>query len=697
MRKKSSVKSGALRKFICGAVALLATDCSLKLLANPQVMTVVSGSATPPQQNGSQLNVTTTSPVTFLKWSSFDIQAGETTTFIQPSANSVVINQIGGANPSQIFGNLNANGTVILANANGFYFGPNSMISVGGSFIATTAPLTPDFGAGSAWHFTGMPPLKSIVNYGQVKVGAGKSLYLIADQIQNNGSLTAPGGDVGLFAGQEVLLNERADGRGFSASVKLPAGAVDNEGNLVADAGTIALQAKVVNQNGIIQANSVQNVNGVVELVASDQINIGSDSLISAAGDPSGSRAGGTVTIKSENEFSDQVGSVVNISGGSQGGNGGQVEISAPQMSSIQSSIHGEAAAGFVNGVLTIDPLNILLVATGGNGTVGEYSSGTVNASDLPAAGTLTLNINSFASGLSEINLQAANNIELSKVWTLADAGATATLNLTAGNNITLDNGAAIVAGNNWSVNLNAGTGFVPTVAQPTPASGNDGIHLNGSSFIQTQNGDISLSAMRDVTVTSGFINTASGGNISVNATFGDINAGNNNVGYNIGPAGLSLGANVGGISTLAGGNVTLDAGNNVISVPNASTTQQTTPGASGAYGGGDVTVVAGNRITGNYLVSAGRGKLEAGVALGANNQVTINNPTADIGLAQQGVTLSLISGNWDVFAARNIYLSEVNNPNGTFNANSIKVPAGLFPGNIDSLGTITLSPAKSS
>ena len=697
MRKKSSVKSGALRKFICGAVALLATDCSLKLLANPQVMTVVSGSATPPQQNGSQLNVTTTSPVTFLKWSSFDIQAGETTTFIQPSANSVVINQIGGANPSQIFGNLNANGTVILANANGFYFGPNSMISVGGSFIATTAPLTPDFGAGSAWHFTGMPPLKSIVNYGQVKVGAGKSLYLIADQIQNNGSLTAPGGDVGLFAGQEVLLNERADGRGFSASVKLPAGAVDNEGNLVADAGTIALQAKVVNQNGIIQANSVQNVNGVVELVASDQINIGADSLISAAGDHSGSSAGGTVTIKSENEFSDQVGSVVNISGGSQGGNGGQVEISAPQMSSIQSSIHGEAAAGFVNGVLTIDPLNILLVATGGNGTVGEYSSGTVNASDLPAAGTLTLNINSFASGLSEINLQAANNIELSKVWTLADAGATATLNLTAGNNITLDNGAAIVAGNNWSVNLNAGTGFVPTVAQPTPASGNDGIHLNGSSFIQTQNGDISLSAMRDVTVTSGFINTASGGNISVNATFGDINAGNNNVGYNIGPAGLSLGANVGGISTLAGGNVTLDAGNNVISVPNASTTQQTTPGASGAYGGGDVTVVAGNRITGNYLVSAGRGKLEAGVALGANNQVTINNPTADIGLAQQGVTLSLISGNWDVFAARNIYLSEVNNPNGTFNANSIKVPAGLFPGNIDSLGTITLSPAKSS
>ena len=38
-------------------------------------------------------------------------------------------------------------------------FGPDSMVKVGGSFIATTAPITPDFGAGAAWQFTGLPPL----------------------------------------------------------------------------------------------------------------------------------------------------------------------------------------------------------------------------------------------------------------------------------------------------------------------------------------------------------------------------------------------------------------------------------------------------------------------------------------------------------------------------------------------------------
>src|ERR1700690_3154982 len=131
-------RAAASRKWPGLAMLFFAACCSLKLLANPTGMTVRLGTATA-QTSGAQLNLTV-SQAAFLNWSSFNIQAGETTTFIQPSANSVALNEIDGANPSQIFGNLNANGTVILANANGFYFGPNSMIKVGGDFIATTAP-----------------------------------------------------------------------------------------------------------------------------------------------------------------------------------------------------------------------------------------------------------------------------------------------------------------------------------------------------------------------------------------------------------------------------------------------------------------------------------------------------------------------------------------------------------------------------
>ncbi len=91
--------------------------------------------------------------------------------------------------------------------------------------------------------------------------------------------------------------------------VTLPSGSVDNEGRLIADGGTIAMNAKVVNQNGFIQANSVQDVNGVIELVASDQLTLGANSQIIASGDnsPAGS-AGGNVTLQSGNNFSDSVG-----------------------------------------------------------------------------------------------------------------------------------------------------------------------------------------------------------------------------------------------------------------------------------------------------------------------------------------------------------------------------------------------------
>ena len=914
--------------------------------ANPTGLTVGSGSASA-VLSGSQLNITT-SPVAFLNWSSFNIAAGETSRFLQPAVNSVGINQIGGASPSQIFGNLTANGTVILANANGFYFGPNSMVSVGGSFIATTAPLTPDFGAGSAWTFTGMPPLASIVNYGQVKVGAGKSLYLIAEQIENHGTLDAPGGDLGLLAGQKVMLNERADGRGFSSNVLLPTGSVDNFGQITADAGTIALQAQVVNQNGLIQADSVQNVNGVVELVASDSLNLGASSVISTAGgkmslnaptinqdgtlqanaiqnnsgtidlnaaaavnlgansvisangDTAGTSAGGLVNIQSSAVYLDQSGSVINVGGGTLGGNAGQVTISAPQMSLVETIMNGHAAPGYADARLNLDTANITVngdgsavagqLALNANSLAAGFSqvnlqatgnlevsslwhvipkSGQLDTVSLLAGGTLTVdagagiqvdggklmlnantvnqngrlqanaidnangvieinaggtlalgassqivangdstyasgsaggfvvldagihtftdaagstisvsgakggpdgvveifgnnllditsihstignnfatlinpyditlslkptatsvatvnkvsvldvnfNVNDLAGysqidmrrlGYSQIDLHALDNIELQTAWILTDPGVPTTLQLQAGNNLKLDDNTSLVAGYDWNLKLVAGAGFVTTLSQPVPTSGSDEIFLDGSSYLQTQDGDINLFTSGSVQVgnpnyttpgTGSYINTVGGGNIYATALYGDINAGKNYTGYVIGNNGLSLGGNVGGISTLAGGNVTLDAGHDVISVPQTRTTSATTPGASGAYDGGDVTVIAGHQITGNFLVSNGTGKLEAGVAVDQNHQVTVNNPTADIGTPQQGVNLSLISGNWEVYAARNLYLTEVNNPNGTFNAASIRIPTGTFGGNIDSSGKITLPTPKS-
>ena len=203
-------------------------------LANPTGMTVQSGSASA-VVNGSRLTVTT-SQSALLNWQSFNIAAGETTIFNQPSAYSVVINNIHDANASQIYGSLQANGLVVLMNASGFYFGPNSFVKTGG-LIVSTANCIPPQNSGGSWEFNGPPPLASIINYGQIQVGQNGSAFLIADDVENHGSISAPGGSVGLASGQTVLLSERPDGRGMSMQVTLPQGSVNNYGTLTADAG----------------------------------------------------------------------------------------------------------------------------------------------------------------------------------------------------------------------------------------------------------------------------------------------------------------------------------------------------------------------------------------------------------------------------------------------------------------------------
>lgn len=684
------MKTISQRKSAWLALLVFLATRATQVFANPHGLAVSSGQAAL-QQLGAQFNVTV-SQTAILNWQSFNIGAGETTSFLQPSANSIVFNIIGDKNPSQIFGNLNANGTVILANANGFYFGPNSMIKVGGSFIATTAPIAPDFGSGAAWQFTGMPPLASIVNYGQIEVGTGRSLFLIAEKIENHGSLTAPAGEVGLYAGDSVLVSERPDGRGLSATVTMPKGSVDNFGRITADAGTIALEAKVVNQDGILQANSVQNQNGVIELVGSDSVNLGANSQILAQGDDSaaGSR-GGNVTIKSENNFSDANGSTIVTAGGVNGGNGGNVEVSAPNIQSLETAMDAHAKAGFIGGEFLLDPVNIILGTTGA-GTV--PNDGTVAYS---TAGTLNLNVNTafLNKNFSNIKLQATGNITLnaSTAWNLsASTGVTAgQLALQAGGDIIFNNGAKITDANNWSVSLQAGYNFVNN----TINSGVGNIYLNGGAgrtlngTIQTAAGSVNLQAGQSILVGTGSVYTTGGGSIYASALAGDINCGTANGGYQFSIFGYSPVAVLGGISTAAGGDVTLIAGNNITSIPTVPSGQS--PGASGAYRAGNVSVIAGNQVLGNFTLADGVGTILVGVNV-QNGTATILNSAASIGTLQRPVNLSLIKGSWNAWSGGDIYVGEVRNPNGTFNGSQLTVPTGVYAGNEDN-ATV---PAKS-
>jgi fibronectin-binding autotransporter adhesin len=72
-----------------------------------------------------------------IHWDTFNVGEQSTVNFNQPTTQSVTLNRITTANPSQIYGQINANGEVILENSSGIYFSPSASIEVGG-ITATT-------------------------------------------------------------------------------------------------------------------------------------------------------------------------------------------------------------------------------------------------------------------------------------------------------------------------------------------------------------------------------------------------------------------------------------------------------------------------------------------------------------------------------------------------------------------------------
>jgi hypothetical protein len=464
----------------------------------------------------------------------------------------------------------------------------------------------------------------------------------------------------------------------MSMQVTLPGGSVDNEGKLIADGGTIAMQAKVVNQNGFIQANSVQNQNGIIELVASDQVNLGANSIIQANGDdsPAGS-AGGQIMVQTAQTFSDDPASQIEARGGANGGDGGRILI--------------YAASSSVNSKLDVSAPN------GSSGSIFYYPQTDNN---------LTLTASSLApfAGFSQILFQTGGKITINNIWDLsASTGiGDGQLILEAAGNIALNNGSQITDANNWGVTLEAGYDF----ASHSVTAGSGSITLNGNSSIQTAAGNLSLVAGQDITVKSGFVRSTGGGNVSAWALAGSVNAGTYAHGYTFSSAGslnstycqIDTTYGVGGISTEAGGNVTITAGGDVTSYLPGGKSPATIGGdaGSGAFGpqAGNVTVVAGGNVTGHYVEANGTGAIYAGVKMANGvpvdadgNPVTdgksyvLDSLTGSAGTSNHKLALSLIAGGWTVKAAQDIYLQEVRNPNGVFNNTpNFSTPNGKVP-----------------
>jgi filamentous hemagglutinin family protein len=234
-------------------------------LANPAGMQVMNGQATATSQ-GTLLSIENT-PGAILQWQQFSIGAGETTRFVQQSANSSVLNRVVGQDPTQILGALQSNGRVFLVNPNGILFGQGARVDVNGLAASTLAMRDDDFLAGRM-RFGGAGG-GHLSNRGTITTPSGGRILLAATTIDNSGILTAPDGEIVLAAGHSVQLADASDPN-LHVVLSAPAEQALNLGRIIARGGRIGIYGALVSQRGVVEADSaVRGANGNIVLRSS--------------------------------------------------------------------------------------------------------------------------------------------------------------------------------------------------------------------------------------------------------------------------------------------------------------------------------------------------------------------------------------------------------------------------------------------
>lgn len=587
--------------------------------ALPQGASVSTGSATISTQ-GAAMAITQSTDKASINWQSFNIGSAASVNIAQPRANSVLLNRVVGNDPSQILGQLKANGQVILLNPNGVLFGKDGSVTAS-SFTASTFALSDaDFMAGY-YKYNRNGSTAAVVNQGKIETSAGGFVALIGATVTNEGTIRAPQGDVVMAAAESVTLPEElvkpqpvttpnSVSVRMSKRVRLeldPAAintAVNNteSGVIVTEGGQVLLQAAAlstavasVTHSGRIDTSAPQA--GAVTVLADNGIIKvdGSITANSSGTDNQGqTRKGGDIIIGRDIDTG-VLANTTDVTGAALESKGGFVETSGEYLGS--SGIKVKAAewlldpnnieinltnvavtagnsvvlAGDIASALTAGTTVTIATGTGAGSTssatgVSQSTSGTGNTS----AGTIAVNsaITSNYTGASNpvLTLSAASNITVGAAITAT--GSDIVLKSTGG---AISNTAAI-SGRNVSIDntggtINAATGAITkgSSAGTTGAAGiNVGANITASDNLNmygltTDNTGINIASSK----------TLSGGNIQVIGQTGSVYGVAVNNGASIITTGTSgdslvrgIGASVssGGLGALQVGNATLTA-----------------------------------------------------------------------------------------------------------------------------------------
>lgn len=244
------------------------------LHAAPSGGVVTAGNASI-AQSGAVTTITQSTQKAAINWNNFSIGTNETVNFNQPNVSSVTLNRVVGNEKSIIDGALNANGQVFILNSNGVLFSKNASINTAG-LVATTMNLSDaDFMNGN-YSFKG-ESTASVINQGTINISDKGYAALFGKEVKNEGIIKATLGKVELVGAKEVTLNLNGNSL---VNLKVDKGVLDalveNKGAIYADGGEVYLTTNavnellkgVVNNTGIVEAKTLDDITGKIELFA---------------------------------------------------------------------------------------------------------------------------------------------------------------------------------------------------------------------------------------------------------------------------------------------------------------------------------------------------------------------------------------------------------------------------------------------
>ncbi len=436
--------------------------------ANPAGGTVTSGSAVIANPSSNATQVQQTSEGVVIDWSSFNVGKGQTTTFVQPNAQAIAVNRIGGGNATQIFGTLDANGRIVLINGNGILFGKGSQVNVGGLLATSSDAGNADMLAGKANFTRSGNAGAQIVNQGAINASQGGFVALVAPSVRNTGTVQAKLGNVTLAGANNFTVDFNGDGLISFAAPAAGRGEVSNSGNLAG--ATITMDARsaegaavsVVNAGGTIVAQGAHLQGGNIVLDGGTGGNIDVSGSLNASGaggggtiavgysqnalagnitlekgsdlsaDATQSGNGGSVKIDSQNDT--EFNGLISAKGAGAAGTGGNVELSTKGVLQFTGFADTSAVSG-KSGSLLLDPTDLYINTTG---TAPEAGASAISVATLEselAAGNVFLQ--TAATGTQQGNITIANSF----AWSSGNG-----LTLDAYRNIDIDNEVTIGA-----------------------------------------------------------------------------------------------------------------------------------------------------------------------------------------------------------------------------------------------------------